>query len=165
MKSPKLLGIAMGGVLAIAAMMPLARADEWNQATKLTFDQSFEVPGLSLPAGTYWFKVPDSSSGRKIVQIYNSDRSEMITQLPSIATERVTPTDRPELSFAEAFAQHSPLLLTWFYPDRTIGHEFVYPSRLEREISEQPVVVVDAHRSASGGYRASLRSAYPRVGD
>ena len=90
----------------------------------------------------------------------------MIAQVPSIMTERVTtPTNRPELSVAEAFAEHSPLLLTWFYPDRTIGHEFVYPSRLRKEISEQPVVVVEAHHSASGGYRASLQPAYPRVGD
>jgi len=46
-----------------------ARADEWSQLTKLTFSEPVEIPGRTLPAGTYWFVLADSDSDRNIVQV------------------------------------------------------------------------------------------------
>ena len=47
--------ITAGLVLASLIMLPVAHADEWDQASQLTFSQSVQIPGRVLPAGTYWF--------------------------------------------------------------------------------------------------------------
>ncbi len=40
--------------LALAfLMLPVTRASEEDQATKLTFSESVQIPGRVLPAGTY----------------------------------------------------------------------------------------------------------------
>jgi hypothetical protein len=69
-----------------------ARADQWNKATKLTFSEPVEVPGMALSAGTYWFQLLDSSSNRHIVQIWNADRTRLITTILAIPDYRLQPT-------------------------------------------------------------------------
>jgi hypothetical protein len=48
----------------LGAIMPAVRADAWDQKTVFTFSAPVEVPGQLLPAGTYVFKLADSSSDR-----------------------------------------------------------------------------------------------------
>jgi hypothetical protein len=56
MKTSKRITLALLLVLAYAAMLPtLSVADTWNPATKSTFSEPVEVPGMVLPSGTYWF--------------------------------------------------------------------------------------------------------------
>ena len=43
----RMLGLAI--LLAGAAMLPLAKADEWNKETTLTFSASVQIPGQVLP--------------------------------------------------------------------------------------------------------------------
>ena len=62
-------------ILACMAFLPAARADEWDQMTKLNFSQPVEIPGAVLPAGTYWFVLADSQSDRDIIQIFSADWS------------------------------------------------------------------------------------------
>ena len=45
-------------LLAFLMVLPAARADQANQATKVTFNQAVQIPGRVLPAGTYWFTLP-----------------------------------------------------------------------------------------------------------
>jgi hypothetical protein len=49
-------------VLGFLTALPAARADESNQATKVTFSQPIQIPGRVLPAGTYWFMLPESDT-------------------------------------------------------------------------------------------------------
>ncbi len=49
-------------VFASIIMLPAARADDHDQASKLTFNQSVQIPGQVLPAGTYWFVMGDLDS-------------------------------------------------------------------------------------------------------
>src|SRR5579885_929708 len=119
------LHIAAGLVLALAMFVPIARADERDQASQLTFDRPVAIPGMVLPAGTYWFTVvPDSANGQ-IVQIFNADRSKLIATRLAIATERNEVSDHTEMRFVEQ-PKNELRLVGWFYPDRLIGHEFVY---------------------------------------
>ena len=47
----------LGLALAIAIVLPVLRADEANQATKVTFSQPVQIPGKILPAGSYWIQL------------------------------------------------------------------------------------------------------------
>jgi hypothetical protein len=80
--------IALAVMLAFASLVPLARADEWDQATKLTFSQSVQIPGRVLPAGTYWFVLLDHGVDPNVVQIFNSDRSKLVAILLTDVSER-----------------------------------------------------------------------------
>ena len=89
MKTRKTISI-LGLLLALAFILPAAaRADEYNQATQLTFSQPVQIPGHVLPAGTYWFVLADSSIGdRNIIHIFNSDRSTLYATVGTISAER-----------------------------------------------------------------------------
>jgi hypothetical protein len=125
--------VALAVMLAFISLVPLARADEWDQATKLTFSQPVQVPGRVLPAGTYWFVLIDHGSDLNVVQIFNSDRSKLVTTVLTNASERLKPTDNTAITLAERGKTQPEAIVDWFYPGRITGHEFVYPTRHEME--------------------------------
>src|ERR1700739_531337 len=87
--------------LVCVAMPGSLRADEHDQATKLTFNEPIEVPGQILAAGTYWFTLMDSSSDRNIVQIWNEDRSQLLGTIFTIADYRFQPAGKTVVNFEE----------------------------------------------------------------
>jgi hypothetical protein len=71
--------LAFGTIIAVSSVVPVAKADEWNKETVVTFSESVEVPGKDLPAGTYVFKLVDSDSDRSIVEIFTKDEEHLLT--------------------------------------------------------------------------------------
>ena len=121
-------------VLALAAFLPRARADEWNQLTKLSFSQPVEIPGRVLPAGTYWFKLADDSN-RNIVEIFSSNWSKDYATLVTVPEYRAQSTDHTEVQFAERPHDKPEALLTWYYPGLLTGHEFLYSNKQENRFA------------------------------
>ena len=150
MKTRKTISI-LGLLLALAIILPTtARADEYDQASQLTFSQPVQIPGRVLPAGTYWFVLSDTSIGnRNIIQIFNSDRSTLCATVGTISAERVQPFDHTVLTFAERDSMQPSALVTWFYPGRKIGHEFVYPPQDETELASAKHETVVARAPAT----------------
>ena len=91
-------GIRLTSVIAWCLMvLPAARADASNQATKLTFSHTVQISGRVLPAGTYWFILSNINSPN-IVQVFNSDRSRLYATIFSVNAvrlkhNRVTPAN------------------------------------------------------------------------
>ncbi|MBZ5636056.1 MAG: hypothetical protein LAO55_23250 [Acidobacteriia bacterium] len=62
-----------------AAFSPSAKADDYDKKTTFTFSQPIEIPPVHLqgfrvlPAGTYVFKLVNSSSNRHIVQMSRAE--------------------------------------------------------------------------------------------
>jgi hypothetical protein len=148
MYTRKALSIVSGIVLAFALMLaPRARADEANEATKLTFNQPMEIPGHKiLAAGTYWFVNMDdgSAANHNLVQILNEDRSKRIAAIPTVAIQRADTTPRTEINLAEPRGNRPKALVSWFYPDSTTGHEFVYYGYQEKVVTSEPELRVMA---------------------
>jgi hypothetical protein len=113
--------------LGAIALLPGARADEWNQKTVLTFSGPVEMPGQILPAGTYVFKLADSQSNRHIVQVFNKDQNHLFGTFLAIPSHRLRPSEKTIIRFDERAAGSPQAIKAWFYPHRTYGHEFVYP--------------------------------------
>ncbi len=127
----------LGLLLAFAIILPVARASESDQATKLTFSQSVHIPGRVLPAGTYWFVLADTSIGsRNLIHIFNSDRSTLYATVSAITAERAQPSDNTTITFAERQSTQPSAIVTWFYPGRQSGHEFVYPKSEQQELAQ-----------------------------
>jgi len=90
-------------LVAIAALFASsnANADTWNKATKITFPEPVEVSGTVLQSGTYWFQLMDSPANRHIVQIWNADRSRLITTILALPNYRLQPNGDTVIKFAE----------------------------------------------------------------
>ena len=128
--------VTLGSLLAFLIMLPSARADENDQATKLTFSRQVQIPGRVLPAGTYWFVLDDNIASRNIVKIFNSDRSKLYATVLTSNAETLTLANETTITFAEREQMEPETILSWFYPGRTYGHQFIY-SRAEERILAQ----------------------------
>jgi len=124
------------GLMALA-FSPGVKADEWNKETVVTFSAPFEIPGgVILPAGTYVFKLMDSSSDRNIVQIFSQDRMHLYATILAIPNYRLRSTDRTVMTFGERAAGSPEAIRAWFYPGNNWGQEFVYPKARAIEIAK-----------------------------
>lgn len=106
-----------------------------NQDTFFTFSQDVELPNKTLPAGKYLFQLADSPSNRHVVKVMSADRKEIhatLLAIPYYSNER--PSDEPQVRFMETpaagttgTAAGTNAIKIWFYPGRSVGHEFIYP--------------------------------------
>jgi hypothetical protein len=132
--------------LAVVAVLPSAKADDWNRKTTITFSAPVEVPGVGaqiLPAGTYVFKILDSPSDRHIVQIFNQAEDHVFTTILAIPNYRLHPTDKTVVTFKERGDGQPEAIRAWFYPGRQWGEEFVYPKARALELAkivQEPVL-------------------------
>jgi hypothetical protein len=126
---PALLCMAFLG----AAFSPNAKADDRDHMTTVTFSAPVEIPPVYitgmrvLPAGTYVFKLVNSSNDRHIVQIFNKDQTKIYATIMAIANYRLTPTGKTVVTFNEGVRDKPEAIRAWFYPGANWGEEFVYP--------------------------------------
>lgn len=138
--------ILLGALIALAMLIttPRARADQANEASQLVLSEPVQIPGNTiLPAGTYWFTIPNESSLNKdLVRIYNADRTVVIATLATVPAMRSETTPKTDLVFAEQSQARPLALLKWFYPDDTTGHEFVYSPQQESGLTGDQTIDV-----------------------
>ena len=128
--------VTLGAFLAFLVLLPSARAAEYDQATKLTFNRQVQIPGRVLPAGTYWFVLDDNLGSRNIVEVFNSDRSELYARVITNNVETLTAANETTITFAEREQMEPETILSWFYPGRTSGHQFVYSHAEEQKLAQ-----------------------------
>jgi hypothetical protein len=131
-------------LLAFLAVLPAARADEANQETKVTFNQAVQVSGHVLPAGTYLFLLPDDISQHQVVRIFSPDRRKLYAIVFTTYTQRSQPTDNTAFTLAGRGSAMPEAIVTWFYPGRTVGHEFLYPKQVQRELGKDQQTTIVA---------------------
>jgi hypothetical protein len=128
--------IVLGMLLAFGMFFELAaHADEANQSTKITFSAPIQIPGQVLPAGTYIFRLAQPDDNLNVVEITNVDRSVVYATLQTIPEERTNATEHTAITLAEP-KSGKPVLVTWFYPADSTGHEFVYSKQQEQKIAQ-----------------------------
>jgi Protein of unknown function (DUF2911) len=133
----------VGLALVSLIVIPNARASGIDQSTTLTFSQSVQIPGQVLPAGTYWFMAtPDP----QFVRIFSEDRSNCYATLQTISAEHLVPSDETVITFADRASMQPEAIVTWFYPGRTSGHEFVYSKKDQKEIEQAKQYPVPARK-------------------
>jgi hypothetical protein len=132
--------VVFGLALASLILFSDVHASEIDRATKLTFSQSVQIPGQVLPAGTYWFV----ATSRKVVQVFNQDRSKHYATLLTIPAEHLEPSVETEIIFADRGSLQPGAIVTWFYPGETRGREFLYSKQDQKEISRAKLQTVMA---------------------
>ena len=119
-----------------AIIAPGARADEWNKKTILTFSGPVQIPGATLPAGSYVFKLADIPGNRHVVQVFSKDEKKIFTTLLALPNQRMEPSDKPIVLFSERASGSPQAVKVWYYPGDTIGNEFVYPKSQAMKIAK-----------------------------
>jgi hypothetical protein len=113
---------ALAASLMGSALVPALTADEWDKKTNIKIDQSIDLQGTVLPAGSYVMKLL-LDSDRRTVQIYNADDNRLITTVLAIPAYRLD-AGNSEFKFYGAAEGQPPALRTWFYPGDNFGVEF-----------------------------------------
>jgi hypothetical protein len=133
--------ICAGVVLvAVTAGTPLAQPAD--KRTYFTFSGPVAIPGVTLPAGKYLFRLADTSS-RNVVQILSADGKTPYAMFFIYRAERPEPPSNPEVRFMETAAGRPSAIHTWWYPGDRSGYEFVYPKEQARQLAKgtgQPVL-------------------------
>ena len=125
MNIKKTVVVALSVAVLSAAPASIARADETNKLTYLTFSKDVAIPGRVLTAGTYAFRLSDSQLDRHIVQIFDRTGTQLITTLLTIVDYRLSPTDDTVIMFGEPVGNAPPRITRWFYPGETDGQLFL----------------------------------------
>jgi hypothetical protein len=124
-------------VAITACLAPGVRADEYTKQTFLTFSGPVQLPGITLPAGTYQFRLADPDSGRRTLQVWDKDGTKLYTTLLTIPDRRSTVSDKPVVMFTERPSGQAQAIREWFYPDEIYGQEFVYPKAQAMKIAQE----------------------------
>jgi hypothetical protein len=83
-----------------------------------------DVQGTVLPAGSYVFKVLDSSVDRYTVQICNTKENHVFATILTTPAYRLKDTADSEFKFYDVVEGRPQALRTWFYPSDNAGFEF-----------------------------------------
>ena len=121
-------------LLASFIVLPVVRADEWNQATLFTFSQPVQIPGQVLPAGTYLFELVNSFN-HEIVRISNGDRTNVIAVVQARPTQQKGLAGKAAIVLAER-GEQPEAIVAWTYPGCVEGHQFLYPKQVQEEVAK-----------------------------
>ena len=104
-----------------------AQAQPADYKTYFTFSGPVTLPGVTLPAGRYIFRLADPNSSRKVIAIQSEDGKKQFAMLHTIPNQAPKAPNDPEIRFMETSANVPPPVKTWWYPGKAIGYEFIYP--------------------------------------
>jgi len=142
-----------------------AHADEWTKLTYLTFSGPVNMPGITLPSGTYRFELMDPDTSRRVIRVSDKDGSKNYGIFLTISDQKMEPSNEAVVMFREQPAGAPQAVRAWFYPGETHGYEFVYPHDQAMKIakaSHQSVLSMNESKAEStteADRVASMRSA------
>ena len=128
-----------------------------NQRTFLTFSGPVQMPGVTLPAGKYVFRLADTSL-HNVMQVFDGKEKDIIGQWFFIPRNRTTEemsaaNGKPVVTFMEAPEGVTPAVKYYFYPTDLTGKEFIYPKDQALKLAaatRQPVLATDTDVTKGG---------------
>jgi LPXTG-motif cell wall-anchored protein len=123
-----------------------------DKRTLFTFSGPVSMPGVTLPAGKYLFRLANPDSGRNVVQVLNADGTKPYGMFFTMRAERFEPASTPEVRFMETAAGMPAAIRTWWYPGERSGYEFVYPKEQARRLAQgatQPVLTTQTQTTTT----------------
>jgi hypothetical protein len=136
MKRVTAIATAVFMALLVALTFSTVKAQDLNshEKTYLTFSGPVELPGMTLPAGTYTFRLADSPM-RNVVQVLSQDEKDIKGQFLFVQHTRPEVTGDTVVTFKETAENTTPAVQYWYYPGEKIGKEFVYPREQATKIA------------------------------
>jgi len=135
--------------LAVLALSTggVAQAQTADYRTYFTFSAPVTLPGVTLPAGRYLFRLADPAGSRKVISVLSADGKTPLAMLHTIPNQLVQAPRDAEVRFMETPANVPPAIKTWWYPGKSIGYEFIYPRQQALQLAKvnaEPVLTTVA---------------------
>lgn len=124
--------------LGVAATVNAQSFNVFDDRTYLTFSGPVSLPGVTLPAGRYIFRVPGRYTSRSVIQVLSADQKTVYAMLDTAPAWRQVATGDPEVTFKERAADAPPAIARFFQPLEHNGYEFLYPKA-------PPIATVGTH--------------------
>ena len=135
-------GALAAAILATITPAP-AGAETIDKLANLTFTGPVQVPGATLAAGTYRFRLANPESSRNIVQVLSHDGSSVYAMFYTMPDVRTEVTDDAVVTFKETPAGVPPVVRSLFYGDEHTGYEFLYTGKkpiMTAAVTPQPPI-------------------------
>lgn len=152
MLSTRVFGLACAVAVFVCLMAAPVAAQPLDKRTLFTFSGPVTLPGVTLPAGQYLFRLADPNSSSKVVQVLNAEGTKPYGLFFTIAAERPEPAASPEVRFMETASGTPAAIRTWWYPGERRGYEFIFPKEQARRLAmgaSQPVLTTDAQTTTT----------------
>ena len=129
--------VLMGVIWVAFAVTGWAAQDDWSKRTVVTLNRPIEVSGTIIPPGKFIFEIVGMLAERNVVRITSEEDGKIYATVIAIPDYTLEPSDKTVLRFYEAPRGVPEPLRAWFYPDHSIGVEFVYPKKRAVEIARE----------------------------
>ena len=128
-----------------------------RQTTFLTFSGPVQMPGVTLPAGKYVFRLADPAL-HNVIQVFDDRERKMMGQWFYIPAQRTSEqlraaNGKPVVMFHEMPEGTTPAIRYFFYPTDLAGKEFIYPKNQALKIaaaSHESVLATDSDVTKGG---------------
>jgi len=141
---------ALLGLSLVATLIPAtAQAQPADKLTYFTFSGPIALPGTTLPAGRYAFRIVDTTTSRKVIQVLSDDEKKPYAMMNTIPDQRRDPAKDATVSFYETPAGTPAAVKSWWYPGESIGYQFIYPRAQARQIAQSTHKPVLTTKTAS----------------
>jgi hypothetical protein len=88
--------VALSASAILALSMGTARAQPADYRTFFTFSAPVTLPGVTLPAGTYLFRLADPTTGRTVINVLSADGKRSLAMLHTIPNPESADHRAPE---------------------------------------------------------------------
>ena len=140
-------------IALLACLMEASGSAQTNdKRTVFTFSGPVTLPGVTLPAGQYLFRLADPAGSRKVVQALSADGKTPYGMFFSLPAERFEPASTPEVQFMETASGMPAAIKAWWYAGERSGYEFLYSKDQARRLAQgarQPELTTQARTTAT----------------
>jgi hypothetical protein len=139
-------------LLACVSASPAIAQTPIDKRVYFTFSGPFSLPGVTLKAGSYLFRLADPLTSRSVVQVLSADGTKIYGTFFAIPARRPVVSEKPEVRFMETPASMPHAIRTWWYPSESTGFEFIYPKEQARRLAQgsgQSVLTTQAQTKTS----------------
>jgi hypothetical protein len=165
MSSSKVFRAILGLSLAATFYASTAQAQPEDKRTYFTFSGPVALPGVTLPAGRYVFRIVDTTTTRKVIQVLSDDEKKPYAMANTIPDQRRDPAKDATVSFYETPAGTPAAVKSWWYPGESIGYQFIYPRAQARQIAQNTHKAVLTTKGNSSKTEETKSAALTRVDD
>lgn len=141
-------------VLVVLVHLMASGADAFtsDKRTYFTFNQSVALPGVTLPAGTYMFRLADPDTSRRVIQVSDKNGTQSYALLLTMPAYRTEAAKDSEIRFLETAAGAPRAINAWWYVGDNTGYQFIYSKEQLAELNRvgQPAPVAAAAEESAG---------------
>jgi hypothetical protein len=128
--------VASALAVFVSGMGGTALAQTSDHRTYFTFSTPVTLPGVTLPAGRYLFRLADPNSSRKVISVLSEDGKTPLAMLHTIPNQLPNAPQDPEIRFLETSGNMPPAIKGWWFQGKSIGYEFIYPRQQALQLAK-----------------------------